>query len=124
LSQDGAALLEWIVGLRPEEYLGRLTPVVEDHIELDIGVEMDWPEENIPAYLAMLVEEINEKTEFDLLLQSWQQHGNAETRIRVKHKPSEMDSLVRAIQLFGLSRNKMLDAEPIKAAVDALLSSC
>ncbi|PYV63621.1 MAG: hypothetical protein DMG97_37180 [Acidobacteria bacterium] len=113
LSEHGAALLEWIVGLRPEEYLGRLTPVVEDHIELDIGVEMDWPEENIPAYLA-----------FDLLLQSWQQHGNAETRIRVKHKPSEMDSLVRAIQLFGLSRNKMLDAEPIKAAVDALLSSC
>ena len=62
-----------------------------------IGIETDWPEENIPAYLAMLVDEINEKTDYDLLLQPWQQHGNAETRIRVKHKPSEMDSLVRAI---------------------------
>jgi len=123
LSEHGAALLEWIVGLRPEEYLGRLTPVVEDHLELDIGIETDWPEENIPAYLAMLVEEINEKTEFDLLLQPWQQHGNAETRIRVKHKRSEMDSLVRAIQLFGLSRNKTLDAERVKATVDALISN-
>ena len=37
-----AALLEWIVGLRPEEYLGRLTPVVEDHLELDIGIKTDW----------------------------------------------------------------------------------
>jgi len=42
--------------------------VVEDHLELDIGIKTDWPEENIPAYLAMLVEEINERTEFDLLL--------------------------------------------------------
>jgi len=71
----------------------------------------------------MLVEEINEKTGYDLLLQPWQQHGNSETRIRVKHKPSEMDNLVRAIQLFGLSRNKALDADRIKAAVDALISN-
>ena len=88
-----------------------------------IGIETDWPEENTPAYLAMLVDEINEKTDYDLLLQPWQQHGNAETRIRVKHKPSEMDSLVRAIQLLGLSRNKALDADRVKAAVETLISN-
>jgi hypothetical protein len=32
-----------------------------------------------------------------------------------------MDSLVRAIQFYGLSQNKVLDAGRIKAAVDALL---
>ena len=71
----------------------------------------------------MVVDEINEKTDYDLLLQPWQQHGNAETRIRVKHKPSEMDSLVRAIQLLGLSRNKALDADRVKAAVETLISN-
>jgi len=121
LSEHGAALLKWIVGLRPEDYLATLTPVVEDHLKLDIGIKTDWPEENIPAYLAMLVEEINEKTEFGLLLQPWRKHGDLETRIRVKKKPSEMDSVLRAIQFNGLSRNKVLDSGRIKEAIDALL---
>jgi hypothetical protein len=30
-----------------------------------------WPEENIAAYIELLIEEINEKTEFDLRAQPW-----------------------------------------------------
>ena len=41
LSEHSAALLEWIVGLRPEEYLGTFTPVVEDHLDLDMGIETE-----------------------------------------------------------------------------------
>ena len=122
LSDHAAALLQWIVELRPEEYVGTLTPEVEDLLKLDIGIKLDWPDENILAYLAMLVDEINDNADFDLRLQPWHHYSQVSTRIRVKKKPTEMDRVVYTIQMLGLSQNKLLDADRIKSTLVALLT--
>ncbi|HKQ37956.1 MAG TPA: hypothetical protein VJ063_07745 [Verrucomicrobiae bacterium] len=122
LSKDAAALLRWIIGLRPEEYVGPFTPPVEDNLKVNIGIETKWDEKNLPAYISILAEEINDKTEFDLRLQPWHNYSSSLTRVRVKQKATEMDTVVRSVQLLALSQRKVLDAERVSAAIGALLA--
>jgi hypothetical protein len=117
LGSESAALLQWIVGLGSSDFLGTYTPVVEDHLELDIGLKVPWHEENVPAYLAMLLDEINSRTDFDLRLQPWCDRGRQKTRIRVARRTMDFDRVVREVQLLGLSRNKLLDSARVKAAL-------
>lgn len=122
LSRDSAALLKWVIELRADQCLRTLTPSVEDHIQLDIGLDANWPEENLAAYLELLVEEINEKTEFDLRIQTWHHYGKAETRIRVKMKRLELESVVQTVQLYCLKNNRVLSRDQVEQAIKALLS--
>jgi hypothetical protein len=70
----------------------------------------------------MLVDEINDKTDFDLRQQPWHEYSKITTRIRVKRKTAEMEKVVRVVQVLGLSRNKVLDADRVKTALDSLMS--
>ncbi|MES1180315.1 MAG: hypothetical protein ABUL66_00470 [Verrucomicrobiota bacterium] len=81
-----------------------------------------WPKEKITAFFEMLVEEINEKTEFELKLQAWQQCSTKTNRIRVLRKTTEVDKIVRLIQILGASRNKLLKSAKVRATVESLLS--
>jgi hypothetical protein len=123
LTPESCGLLNWILDLHPSEYLHSLTPPVEDHLAADIGITPDWPEENMPAYIELLVEEINEKTEFDLRTQGWQHYNQEQTRIRVKKKKLEPANLVRMVQLYGLSKDRVLTDEEIQKAIEALLTA-
>lgn len=64
--------------------LGPWTPVVEPVMGSQIGVTAKWPEENLPALLQLLVEEITEKTPFALGLVPWKEHGQVRNRIKGK----------------------------------------
>lgn len=66
VSEDAAKLLAWLERLRPKELVGRYTPMVENKCEKRIGIKCPWDSKNFPAYIRMLVEEINEKTDYDL----------------------------------------------------------
>ena len=122
LSSDAASLLEWIADLRTDQYLGNLTPALEECLERDIGLKPEWPKENLSAYFGMLVDEINEKTDFDLKVQPWRRHSGQATRIQVRRKLHELDQIVRLIQVLGASRNQMLEPARVRAAVESLLS--
>ena len=95
LSDDAAALFQWISDLRPDQYLGNLTPIVEECLERDIGLKPSWPEKNIAAYFEMLVEEINEKTDFDLRVQP-----------RQRYRGKISNSSPEEIQRFGQGRTR------------------
>jgi len=121
LSKDTSALLKWILSLHPSDYLGNLTPTVEDNAKLKIGFETKWPEENMPALVQMLLDEINEKTEFRLKIQMWKDYSTHKTRISVNRSIPEIDRVVRQIQLLGLSESRLLKTEVIKETLHSLL---
>ncbi len=121
LSADSLALLRWIQDLRGDECLQGMTPPVEEHLIRDVGIKVEWGEENVRAYLEVLAEEINEKTEFNLRTVPWRHRGRVFTRILVKMKRTEFDELVRAIQIFGLGQNQLLDCEAVRIAIRGLL---
>jgi hypothetical protein len=57
LSHEAAKLLNWIEQLpNDKKLLGRLTPIVEDSNEEWIGLDCPWRDENIPAYLQLLID--------------------------------------------------------------------
>jgi hypothetical protein len=123
LTAHSMALLRWIVELRGEEYLQGMTPVVENCLQQDIGIEGNWNEENWGSYLQVLVEEINEGTEFRLRTVPWHDRGKWHTRILVKKKRIDLDDLVRAVQAYCLNRGKALNLGTVKTAIGALVEA-
>lgn len=124
LSPDSRALLKWILELRNDEYLLRMTPTIEGRLDDEIGIVSECGKENVKAYLELLVEEINEKTEFNLRTISWRKYSEVETRILVKTKESDMDGVIRAVQTLGLKHNKLLDVVKIRTEISRLMEGC
>ena len=96
-------------------------PELEDNAELKIGFEAEWLEENMPAFVQMLLDEINEKTEFWLKIRMWKNYSTRKTRVSVKRKIPEIDQIIRQIQLLGIAENKLLKADVIKETLQGLL---
>ena len=122
LSADAQALLRWILELRPDDFLAGMTPVVEERLGVEIGFKTDWIDQNTRIYLELLVEEINEKTEFKLRTLDWWGYPREATRILVKRKETDIHEVIRSIQVLGLKQNKLLSAEKVKAALIGLLA--
>jgi hypothetical protein len=114
LSDDASKLLGWIVELREEELLENWTPVVEDELEEMIGIECPWDDRNFSAYLQMLIDEINQKTDYDLRIQPWKDCSEWKSRIRVGKKKSDESVLIKQIQYFGIQKGKLLEEEKVR----------
>jgi hypothetical protein len=123
LSSDALALLKWIIELRNEECSNGMTPIVEDLLESDIGIEAEWDEANSRALVEVIIEEINEKTDFRLRAVPWNECGKVHTRILVKKKGASVDDVIRAIRNFGLTRNKLLGHDEILGALNRLVDA-
>jgi hypothetical protein len=89
LSCEAAKLLRWIEQLPDDtKLLGRLTPVVEDANEQWIGLNCAWRGENTGVYLQLLIDEINDRTDYELKLQPWHEWNAVKSRIVFKRKKS------------------------------------
>jgi hypothetical protein len=100
-----------------------MTPPVEDLLEKDIGIEADWDEDNCRALVEVLIEEINEQSDFRLRAIPWRESGQVHTRILVKKKDTDWDNIVHAVQVFGLTQNKTLSGDKVRAAIDGLMDA-
>jgi hypothetical protein len=121
ISRDAAKLLEWIEGLHDKDYLGKWTPIVQDELEKKIGIKCPWDSANLPAYLAELLSELNERTSYDLTLQPWKCYSEYKHRIRVSQKKSDEAVLIQQIQLLALKQGKAVPAERIREWISQLL---
>ena len=123
LTPDAARLLEWIESRDRKEMLGNWTPVVEPAIKPEIGIAADWPEENLPALLQMLSDEIREKTDYDLSLQPWRENGKLLTRIKVSRRNARANAM--KVKLDRAAREAGLEFSESQLAniASALLSS-
>lgn len=121
ISEAAARLLGWIQRLPAAQMTGTWTPVVEEANERWIGLSCPWSEENFSAYLQMLLDEINERTEYDLALQPWLHYGRMRSRIRVKTKRFEVEDLVRQIQWLALQRGSLLEAPEVRDLLEQVL---
>ena len=77
--------------------------------------------QNLRAYLELLVDEINDATEFDLRTIAWDNYNELATRILVKKKRADLDGAIRAVQNFGLRNNKLLEAGKVRVVIEDLL---
>jgi hypothetical protein len=123
ISRDAAKLLEWIEGLRDKDYLGKWTPIVEDELEKKIGIKCPWDSANLPAYLAELLSELNDRTPYELTLQPWKSYSEYKYRIRVSQKKSDEAALIQQIQLLALKQGKTVPPERIRESITQLLES-
>ncbi|MBI5818663.1 MAG: hypothetical protein HZA88_06710 [Verrucomicrobia bacterium] len=119
LSGAAGQLLRWIERIAAAD--GTLTPTVEDHLHQQIGLDPEWDRNNLPAYIVQLVEEINENTDYRLRVQPWTHCNQVMTRLAVKKKHVEMDSVIRQIQWLGLSQNRVLNSTEVRRVLDQLL---
>lgn len=122
LNNHSAKLLEWIEGLTEEELLEEWTPVVEDALKKEIGIKCPWDDRNFSAYIQLLIDEINEKTPYDLKLQPWKDYSDWKTRIRVRKKESEESKIIQQIQLYGLQNGKLLEEQRVREFLTQLLN--
>jgi hypothetical protein len=123
LSPHGRALLQWILDLRSREYLAGMTPPVEPNLKEGMGIKIDWEGKNVRTYLELLVEEINDNTEFNLRTIPWHRYADEQTRILVKKKSSEIERIVRAVQHLALTENRVLDSERVMGAIQAIINT-
>jgi len=123
LNSHSAKLLEWIKGLTEKEFLQEWTPVVEDALEKEIGIKCPWNDRNFSAYIQLLIDEINDKTPYDLKIQPWKDYSDWKTRIRVRKKESEESKIIQQIQFYGLQQGKLLKEQQIKELLTQLLDS-
>jgi hypothetical protein len=123
LNSHSAKLLEWIKGLTQKEFLQEWTPVVEDALEKEIGIKCPWNDRNFSAYIQLLIDEINDKTPYDLKIQPWKDYSDWKTRIRVRKKESEESKIIQQIQFYGLQQGKLLKEQRIKELLTQLLDS-
>jgi len=68
---------------------------VEEAGDRWIGISCAWSEENLAAFLQMLIDEINQHTGYDLALQPWHQHGRVKSRNRIARKRSGIEDVVK-----------------------------
>lgn len=123
LSPEASSLLRWIQQLRPEELLSGMTPPVQENLKSDIGLKINWSEDNLATFLELLVEEINEKTEYELRTHWWKNYNGIQTRILIKKKRLELENLIRLVQLYGLGKNRVLDSDSVQKYIEALFKT-
>jgi hypothetical protein len=104
--------LEWIEGLREKDYLGKWTPIVEDQLEKKIGIKCPWDNANLPGYLTELLNELNDRTPYELTLQPWKCYFEYKQQIRVSQKKSDEAVLIQQIQLLALRQGKTVPGRP------------
>jgi hypothetical protein len=122
ISADAAKLIEWIESLRHDELLGCYTPIVEDECERRIGIESPWDDdENFPAYLQMLVDEINEKTDYRLRVQPWKRYASFKSRIRVGREKPDLDDVLQRLRSIAWARGITLDAARTRNTLERLI---
>jgi hypothetical protein len=123
LSDEAAKLLTWIENL-PEEkkLLGRVTPIVEDSATKFIGIKCPWSEENTAVYLQLLIDEINERTNYELRLQPWYEYNRMRSRIVVKKKRHGVEEVIRQLQALACEQGRNLNAARTRHVIDNLIA--
>ena len=105
------------------------TPTGSNHLshvnalEKEIGIKCPWNNRNFSAYIQLLIDEINDKTPYDLKIQPWKDYSDWKTRIRVRKKESEESKIIQQIQFYGLQQGKLLKEQRIKELLTQLLDS-
>jgi hypothetical protein len=122
ISAEAAALVKWFTTLRAKDWLGNLTPSVEDELETRIGISANKHDKNLGVYLLMLAEEITERTEWKVKVHPWNGGWGGPThRLLVKRKPAEFDEVVKQIQILGINQGKVLKKEIVATSLRAIL---
>ena len=121
LSDEAAKLLSWIEDLPRDKLLGSWTPLVEDARKKWIGIECPWQEENFPAYLQLLIDEINERTDYALTVQPWRDYGRIKSRIRIGKKQSEIDEVTKRVLWLAIKNGTSPDRDTVRRTIEELI---
>jgi hypothetical protein len=120
LSADAAKLLNWIWGLHDSEIQLGMTPCVESAASDRIGIKDLQYNQNSETNLQLLIEEINEKTSYQLRILPWNHYSSKEHRILMRRKDDIDAQIIRMIQIRGLEKNIALSEAQIGEVLQRL----
>jgi hypothetical protein len=120
LSADAAKLLNWIWDLHDSEIQMGMTPCVESASRDQIGIKDLQYNQNSETTLQLLIDEINEKTSYQLRLMPWSHYSSKEHRILIRRKDDLDAQITRMIQIRGLEKNVALSEAQIGEALQCL----
>jgi hypothetical protein len=120
LSADAAKLLNWIWDLHDSEIQMGMTPCVESASRDRIGIKDLQYNQNSETTLQLLIDEINEKTSYQLRLMPWSHYSSKEHRILIRRKDDLDAQITRMIQIRGLEKNVALSEAQIGEALQCL----
>lgn len=118
LSAEAARLLAWVKSLPPDQMLGCYTPIVEDQRERGISIASPWGSDNFPAYVQMLVDEINQKAGFDLRLQPWREYSATKTRLKVATQISDLDDVLGKLHQIAWMHGTIIDRDSTRRVLE------
>lgn len=89
LSRESAQVFSWLIGHNYELFKRHLSPPVEDHLKVEIGIDVEKVgKKNIEQLLYLICEEITEKTEFEARIIPWASgYYDPKDRIFFRQKP-------------------------------------
>jgi hypothetical protein len=120
LSADAAKLLNWIWDLHDSEIQMGMTPCVESASRDQIGIKDLQYNQNSETTLQLLIDEINEKTSYQLRLMPWSHYSSKEHRVLIRRKDDLDAQITRMIQIRGLEKNVALSEAQIGEALQCL----
>jgi hypothetical protein len=120
LSADAAKLLNWIWDLHDSEIQMGMTPCVESASRDRIGIKDLQYNQNSETALHLLIDEINEKTSYQLRLLPWNHYYSKEHRILIRLKDDLDAQITRMIQIRGLEKNVALSEAQVGEALQLI----
>ena len=123
LSSDAAKILNWIWDLHDSDIQMGMTPCVESASRDRIGIKNLQYHQNSETTLQLLIDEINEKTSYQLRLLPWSHYSSKEHRILIRRKDDLDAQITRMIQIRGLEKNVALSEAQIGEALQCLWTS-
>ncbi len=121
LSGDAARVLRWLQGLPPRRLFHGLSPTVEDHIEVEIGLDDSKWEGNHATMLGLLAEEISEKTPYRVRTVHWQWYAHPRTRLRISPRLNLTEELAERLRIHAASQGKSVTLERARDLLQSLL---
>jgi hypothetical protein len=114
LSMGAALVLDWLLSLRPDQFLHRLSPLVSAAWEDEIGFKREYDGDKRGLLMESFADEIIERTPYDVRVLSNKEasYQHSDCRLLFKRKPTSEEQLVRQI------RHHLLDHKTIASEAE------
>ena len=123
LSENTSLVLDWLLSLRPDEFVQRLSPPVSTAWEDEIGLESEYDGTVRGMLLEAMADEINEFTLYEVRVISSKNasHHQSDCRLLFKRKPTREDLLVRQIRHYLMDHATLTSEDEIRKWLNGLI---
>jgi len=123
LSKGTSLVLDWLLSLRPDQFVHRLSPPVASAWENEIGLKPEYDGTVRGMLLEAMADEINELTPYEVRVVASKDasYHQADCRLLFKRKPTSEALLVRQIRHYLLDHATLTSDDEIREWLNGLI---